>query len=177
MASFLRIKLTQTTVFVKYFTPNYIYINTKSYNNQLPHRFGLIDTSEQRWSNTIEKIKDLNANAAQGVSYKLVIAGRHGQGYRELTLVHMMFTSLLIRSQITWRIRSMGEKYVFHLLLLFYCNWKLIGMTALERVSFKLLTALHIISDRYRHWEKLYGDGEITWGRMYSDMLIVQVLL
>ncbi|THH21431.1 hypothetical protein EUX98_g8388 [Antrodiella citrinella] len=50
----------------------------------LPARLGLIDDSQDRWKIFKQKLHDLNAAAEQGVCYKLVFLGRHGQGYHNV---------------------------------------------------------------------------------------------
>ncbi|KAF7325096.1 F-box domain-containing protein [Mycena kentingensis (nom. inval.)] len=48
----------------------------------VPARFGLLDDSEGRWENLLEKLRHLNG--AGEASYKLVIFGRHGQGFHNV---------------------------------------------------------------------------------------------
>ncbi|KAJ7480744.1 histidine phosphatase superfamily [Mycena latifolia] len=49
----------------------------------VPARFGLLDSSDARWSNLTAKLGELNASA-NNASYKLVFFGRHGQGYHNV---------------------------------------------------------------------------------------------
>ncbi|KAJ7107747.1 histidine phosphatase superfamily [Mycena epipterygia] len=49
----------------------------------VPARFGLLDSSDARWSNVIVKLRELNSHNAN-VSYKLIFFGRHGQGYHNV---------------------------------------------------------------------------------------------
>jgi len=57
---------------------------------QVPPRFGLHDSSLNRWSNFFADLKKLNAESAAACSagtgkrtvYKFILIGRHGQGYR-----------------------------------------------------------------------------------------------
>ncbi|KAF7331337.1 F-box domain-containing protein [Mycena kentingensis (nom. inval.)] len=46
----------------------------------VPARFGLLDETEGRWENLLNKIKTLNDTAAGASQYKLIIFARHGQG-------------------------------------------------------------------------------------------------
>ncbi|KAJ7776919.1 histidine phosphatase superfamily [Mycena maculata] len=50
----------------------------------VPARFGLIDSSDTRWSNLTTKLRDLNTSAGHKTSYKLIFFGRHGQGYHNV---------------------------------------------------------------------------------------------
>jgi len=50
----------------------------------LPPRFGLIDDSKERWATFQRKIDELKGNAGEGVQYKVVFLGRHGQGYHNV---------------------------------------------------------------------------------------------
>ncbi|KAJ6570983.1 hypothetical protein DFH09DRAFT_982365 [Mycena vulgaris] len=50
----------------------------------VPPRLGLIDSSAEPWSNFAAKLRALNASAADGTSYKLILFGRHGQGYHNV---------------------------------------------------------------------------------------------
>jgi len=50
----------------------------------IPARFGLVDDSPQRWHKFQEELDKLNAEAAEGVGYKVLFIGRHGQGYHNL---------------------------------------------------------------------------------------------
>ncbi|KAJ7690609.1 histidine phosphatase superfamily [Mycena olivaceomarginata] len=49
----------------------------------VPARFGLLDSSETRWSNLTSKLRELNTIDASS-SYKLIFFGRHGQGYHNV---------------------------------------------------------------------------------------------
>ncbi|KAH8106394.1 phosphoglycerate mutase [Phellopilus nigrolimitatus] len=49
----------------------------------VPERFGLLDSSDDRWHKVLEKLKILN-NESTKVTYKLIFAARHGQGYHNL---------------------------------------------------------------------------------------------
>ncbi|KAJ7776925.1 phosphoglycerate mutase-like protein, partial [Mycena maculata] len=49
-----------------------------------PARFGLLDSSDTRWSNTMTALCDLNASAIHSTSYKLVLFARHGEGYHNV---------------------------------------------------------------------------------------------
>ena len=49
---------------------------------QIPPRFGLIDTSDDRWLKFEAKIRQLNQDSPIGTTYKFFILTRHGQGYR-----------------------------------------------------------------------------------------------
>ncbi|KAL5482298.1 PMU1 [Sanghuangporus weigelae] len=62
------------------------FIQDKGYDSSIaiPPRFGLLDATDHRWSNTTNRIKELNKKAEPGVAYKLIIAGRHGQGFHNL---------------------------------------------------------------------------------------------
>ena len=48
----------------------------------MPPRFGLIDTSNDRWLKFEEKIRQLNQDSPTGTTYKFFLLSRHGQGYR-----------------------------------------------------------------------------------------------
>lgn len=50
---------------------------------QIPDRFGLKDSSDQRWHNLFEHIRALNEEAPENVCYKFFLLSRHGQGYRK----------------------------------------------------------------------------------------------
>ncbi|THU84942.1 phosphoglycerate mutase-like protein [Dendrothele bispora CBS 962.96] len=49
----------------------------------LPPRFGLIDDSPERWKLLETKIRQMN-DVEPGVSYKVIIFGRHGQGWHNV---------------------------------------------------------------------------------------------
>ncbi|KAK7050599.1 F-box domain-containing protein [Favolaschia claudopus] len=49
----------------------------------VPAGFGLLDVSEDRWKTFFSKLRELNA-ANDGASYKLILFGRHGQGYHNV---------------------------------------------------------------------------------------------
>ncbi|KAJ3796596.1 histidine phosphatase superfamily [Lentinula aff. detonsa] len=49
----------------------------------VPPRFGLIDGSDDRWSNLSQKIQRMN-EADDQTSYKLFILGRHGEGFHNV---------------------------------------------------------------------------------------------
>ena len=49
---------------------------------QIPPRFGLIDSSSDRWSKFEAKIRQLNQYSPIGTTYKFFLLTRHGQGYR-----------------------------------------------------------------------------------------------
>lgn len=40
------------------------------------------DDSKERWTKLKVALDELNGSAKPGVKYKLIFAGRHGQGYR-----------------------------------------------------------------------------------------------
>jgi hypothetical protein len=48
----------------------------------MPPRFGLIDTSNDRWTKFEAKIRQLNQESPIGTTYKFFLLTRHGQGYR-----------------------------------------------------------------------------------------------
>ncbi|KAJ6616344.1 histidine phosphatase superfamily [Mycena sp. CBHHK59/15] len=50
----------------------------------VPPRFGLLDSSHERWSTFSSKLQKLNADADANVLYKLFFFGRHGQGYHNV---------------------------------------------------------------------------------------------
>ncbi|KAJ7123981.1 histidine phosphatase superfamily [Mycena crocata] len=50
----------------------------------VPARFGLLDSSDDRWPKLTTKLRELNADAGDNASYKLVLFGRHGQGYHNV---------------------------------------------------------------------------------------------
>ncbi|OCB91127.1 phosphoglycerate mutase [Sanghuangporus baumii] len=62
------------------------FIQDEGYDSSIaiPPRFGLLDATEHRWSNTIHRLEELNKKAEPGVAYKLIIAGRHGQGFHNV---------------------------------------------------------------------------------------------
>ncbi|KAI5116302.1 hypothetical protein M0805_003657 [Coniferiporia weirii] len=62
------------------------FIQDNGFDNDvaIPPRFGLIDSCADRWKNLLDKLKELNNSAPDGVAYKLIIAGRHGQGFHNL---------------------------------------------------------------------------------------------
>ncbi|KAH8106393.1 phosphoglycerate mutase [Phellopilus nigrolimitatus] len=47
-------------------------------------RFGLLDASSDRWHKLLSKLETLNKESQKGITYKLIIAGRHGQGFHNL---------------------------------------------------------------------------------------------
>lgn len=49
---------------------------------QIASRFGLLDDSEDRWTALHTKIAGLNASAPKGTRYRVIFAGRHGEGFR-----------------------------------------------------------------------------------------------
>ena len=49
---------------------------------QIFPRFGLIDSSDDRWPKFEAKIRQLNQDSPIGTTYKFFILSRHGQGYR-----------------------------------------------------------------------------------------------
>ncbi|KIY47419.1 phosphoglycerate mutase-like protein [Fistulina hepatica ATCC 64428] len=51
---------------------------------EVPPRFGLIDESPDRWPKLLSYIRQLNETAERGCSYKLVVLGRHGQGFHNV---------------------------------------------------------------------------------------------
>ncbi|KAG7094706.1 hypothetical protein E1B28_005526 [Marasmius oreades] len=50
----------------------------------VPPRLGLIDSSENRWGVIQAQIKKLNEESLLGEKYKLIIFGRHGQGFHNV---------------------------------------------------------------------------------------------
>ncbi|KAJ7474386.1 histidine phosphatase superfamily [Mycena galericulata] len=50
----------------------------------VPPRFGLLESSETRWSTLSTKLRELNATAPGNSLYKLIFFGRHGQGYHNI---------------------------------------------------------------------------------------------
>ncbi|KAJ7908384.1 histidine phosphatase superfamily [Mycena leptocephala] len=50
----------------------------------VPARFGLLDSSDARWSKLTAKLRELNASAGDDASYKVIFFGRHGQGYHNV---------------------------------------------------------------------------------------------
>ncbi|KIK63609.1 hypothetical protein GYMLUDRAFT_196337 [Collybiopsis luxurians FD-317 M1] len=50
----------------------------------VPPRFGLKDTSNDRWHNLYKEIRRLNVEAGDQTSYKLFFLGRHGQGFHNV---------------------------------------------------------------------------------------------
>ena len=49
---------------------------------QSPPRFGLIDSSDDRWPKFEAKIRQLNQDSPIGTTFKFFLLTRHGQGYR-----------------------------------------------------------------------------------------------
>ncbi|BEI85008.1 hypothetical protein CcaverHIS002_0504090 [Cutaneotrichosporon cavernicola] len=47
----------------------------------LKRSFGLLDTSAERWPNLRAAVSELQRNAGDGVAYKVLFLGRHGQGW------------------------------------------------------------------------------------------------
>jgi hypothetical protein len=59
--------------------------------NQVPPRFGLLDESPDRWANIRKELAKMNAGSgSEKTSYKLLMFGRHGQGYRSLDLFDIL---------------------------------------------------------------------------------------
>ncbi|KAF9484349.1 phosphoglycerate mutase [Pholiota conissans] len=50
----------------------------------VPDRFGLKDSSDQRWQNLFKHIHALNQEAPDNTFYKIFLLSRHGQGYHNL---------------------------------------------------------------------------------------------
>ncbi|KAK7062789.1 putative phosphoglycerate mutase pmu1 [Paramarasmius palmivorus] len=50
----------------------------------IPPRFGLLDDSDNHWDELLAKVDRLNCEAEKGTSYKVVIFGRHGQGFHNV---------------------------------------------------------------------------------------------
>jgi len=50
----------------------------------IPPRFGLIDTSNDRWAKFEAKIRQLNQDSPIGTTYKFFLLQRHGQGYHNV---------------------------------------------------------------------------------------------
>ena len=55
---------------------------------QIPPRFGLIDSSNDRWPKFEAKIRQLNQDSPIGTTYKHFLLTRHGQGYRTDSMMH-----------------------------------------------------------------------------------------
>ncbi|ORY22492.1 histidine phosphatase superfamily [Naematelia encephala] len=51
------------------------------FEDMLQRSFGLIDTSPERWNNLRRDVAKLQAQATDGVQYKVFFLGRHGQGW------------------------------------------------------------------------------------------------
>ncbi|KAF8532048.1 phosphoglycerate mutase [Gautieria morchelliformis] len=65
--------------------PNYFfddYDKGETDIEQVPPRFGLIDSSPARWNVFKAKIMDLNKTAPNETTYRVLFLGRHGQGFR-----------------------------------------------------------------------------------------------
>ncbi|KAJ7665583.1 histidine phosphatase superfamily [Mycena rosella] len=50
----------------------------------VPARFALLDSSDTRWANLGAELSRLNAAADGNTSYKVIMFGRHGQGYHNV---------------------------------------------------------------------------------------------
>ncbi|KAG8983388.1 hypothetical protein FRB93_007292 [Tulasnella sp. JGI-2019a] len=50
----------------------------------LPNHFGLLDNSTNRWANFKHKFDSLIESAPVGTQYKLVVIGRHGEGWHNV---------------------------------------------------------------------------------------------
>ncbi|KAK1219975.1 putative phosphoglycerate mutase pmu1 [Marasmius sp. AFHP31] len=50
----------------------------------IPPRFGLIDSSDNRWINLQEEVKKLNEESPANERYKLIFFGRHGEGFHNV---------------------------------------------------------------------------------------------
>ncbi|EGO02302.1 hypothetical protein SERLA73DRAFT_178171 [Serpula lacrymans var. lacrymans S7.3] len=59
-------------------------LHIKSSSISLPSRFGLLDGSAERWTTFRLAISQLNANAPENTSYKVIFFGRHGEGYHNV---------------------------------------------------------------------------------------------
>lgn len=57
--------------------------NSTGYNT-FNDSFGLIDKSDDRWSNLTKYIANLNKHADKYTTYKLIYIGRHGEGYHNV---------------------------------------------------------------------------------------------
>ncbi|KAG1805760.1 histidine phosphatase superfamily [Suillus variegatus] len=51
---------------------------------ELPARFGLIDTSDNRWRTFKQRIDQLNTSSPVGTQYKVFFVGRHGEGFHNV---------------------------------------------------------------------------------------------
>lgn len=69
---------------------------SKSLNDQIPPRFGLLDDSTDRWNRFFAEIDKLNKSANNNASFKVLLFGRHGQGFRKTG--HFRFCFLIVHS-------------------------------------------------------------------------------
>ncbi|KAG2143629.1 histidine phosphatase superfamily [Suillus clintonianus] len=51
---------------------------------ELPPRFGLIDSSDDRWKTFRQEIDRLNTSSPANTQYKVIFVGRHGQGFHNV---------------------------------------------------------------------------------------------
>lgn len=61
--------------------------NSSSPYDPLKHSFGLVDTSEERWSRFQTEIDKLNEGSDKHTSYKVFFVARHGQGWHNVSSV------------------------------------------------------------------------------------------
>ncbi|KAL0567180.1 putative phosphoglycerate mutase pmu1 [Marasmius crinis-equi] len=58
--------------------------NNELFDAQVPPRFGLIDSSDNRWAALQDQIRKLNRDSPSNERHKLVIFARHGQGFHNV---------------------------------------------------------------------------------------------
>ncbi|KAF8579078.1 phosphoglycerate mutase [Ramaria rubella] len=51
---------------------------------QIPPRFGRLDSTPTRWNTLKSRVEELNKSAPSGTTYRLLFVGRHGQGFHNV---------------------------------------------------------------------------------------------
>ncbi|WVQ78784.1 hypothetical protein IAT38_000875 [Cryptococcus sp. DSM 104549] len=79
------------------------------FEQMLERSFGLIDQSEDRWHNLKKSIAKLQEEAPEGVQYKVMFLGRHGQGWHNYAAIkytvpvwEAQWTYLFTDGEILW---------------------------------------------------------------------------
>ncbi|EEB89202.1 hypothetical protein MPER_12724, partial [Moniliophthora perniciosa FA553] len=78
------IEFAKTVINDKQTVPGFFIQDNATTAEAVPPRFGLIDDSDNRWDTLRAEIDRLNCEAEEGTSYKVVIFGRHGEGFHNV---------------------------------------------------------------------------------------------
>jgi len=66
--------------------PGFFVQDNASTVQSIPPRFGLVDDTPDRWHSFVDKLKKLNEEAPDRTSYKVIFAGRHGEGWHNVAM-------------------------------------------------------------------------------------------